>query len=168
MLGDFSDVIRTIEQMKTDGVISEYAIGGAAAFVVWDEPIATQDLDVVVLVAGDAHALDPLRPVFDWLAQHDIALDGEHAMMAGVPVQFLPAWHPLLVEGVRDAATVPYDPSDGNSVTLRVLRPAYLVASWQIDRSADTFRRRERAARLIEAGTVTRAEIDALIERHRR
>ncbi len=154
--------------MKTDGVISEYAIGGAVAFVVWDEPVATQDLDVVVLVAREAHALDPLRPVFDWLAQHSIALDGEHAMIGGVPVQFLPAWHALLVEGVREAATVPYDQSDANSVTLRVLRPAYLVASWQIDRSADTFRRRERAARLIETGTVTRDEVDALIERYRR
>jgi hypothetical protein len=168
MPGDFSDVIRTIEQIKMDGVISDYAIGGAVAFIVWDEPVATQDLDVVVLVAGEAHALDPLRPVFDWLAQHGIALDGEHAMISGVPVQFLPAWHPLLVEGVREAATVPYDRNDTTSVMLRVLRPAYLVASWQIDPSADTFRRRERVARLIETGTVTRSEIDALIERHRR
>lgn len=167
MLGDFSAVIRTIEQLKTDGVISEYAIGGAVAFVVWDEPVATQDLDVVVLLAGDAHPLDPLRTIFEWLVQHSIALDGEHAMIAGVPVQFLPAWHPLLVEGVREAASVPYDRRDAGSVTLRVLRPAYLVASWQIDRSAGTFRRRERAARLIESGTVTRAEVEALIEKHR-
>jgi hypothetical protein len=121
MLGDFSDVIRTIEQMKRDGVISEYAIGGAVAFVVWDEPVATQDLDVVVLLAGEGHALDPLRPVLDWLAHHSITVDREHAMIAGVPVQFLPAWHPLLAEGVREAATVPYDQSDASSVTLRVL-----------------------------------------------
>lgn len=162
MVGEFSDAIRTLEAMRADGVISDYALGGAIAFVIWDEPIATQDLDVVIIVPGETHWLDPLRPVLDWLAAAGIALEGEHAMIAGVPVQFLPAWHPLIAEGVREAATVPYD-----GTTIRVLRPAYLAASWTIDPAADTFRRRERTARLIEAGHVTREEIDALVTRFR-
>lgn len=162
MLGQFTDVIRVLEGMKADGVIAEYAVAGAIAFVIWDEPIATQDLDVVITVAGETHELDPLRPVLDWLASHEIALEDEHAMIAGVPVQFLPAWHPLLEEGVREAATVPYE-----GLSLRVLRPAHLVASWRVDPAADSFRRRERAARLIEAGLVTSEEITALLEKHR-
>lgn len=162
MAGAFADVIRTFDRMQADGVITAYAIGGAVAYIIWDEPIATQDLDVVILVAAETQALDPLRPVLDWLAVHQIPLDGEHALISGVPVQFLPAWHPLVEEGVRDAATVPYD-----GVPMRVLRPAYLVASWEIDPAADSFRRRERAARLIEAGVVTRGDVDALLARFR-
>jgi hypothetical protein len=161
-VGEFTDVIRILEAMKADGVIAEYAVAGAVAFVIWDEPIATQDLDVVIIVAGDTHQLDPLRPVFDWLGAHAIALDGEHAIIGGVPVQFLPAWHPLIEEGVREAATVPYE-----GLPLRVLRPAHLVGSWRVDPSADSFKRRERAARLIEAGHVTSEEIAALMEKHR-
>jgi hypothetical protein len=162
MVGEFSDAIRIFDAMKADGVISDYAIGGAVAFVIWDEPIATQDLDVVILIPGETPALDPLRPVLEWLARAGITLDGEHALIAGVPVQFLPAWSPLLVEGVQRAATVPYD-----GTTLRVLTPAYLVASWQIDPAADTFRRRERTARLIESGRVTRDEVESLVARFR-
>lgn len=130
--------------------------------MIWDEPIATQDLDVVILVPDEAHPLAPLRPVLDWLAKNGIALEGEHAIIGGVPVRFLPAWHPLITEGVREAATVPY-----NGTTIRVLRPAYLAASWSLDPAADTFRRRERTARLIESGQVTREDIDALVTRFR-
>lgn len=161
--GSFRDVIRTVEAMRADGVISQYAVGGAVAFIVWDEPVATGDVDVIVLVPQETNALDPLRPVLDWLAAHSVRLDGEHAIIAGVAVQFLPAWNSLVIEGVREAAAVPYE-----GASLRVLRPAYLVASWRMDPSADTFPRRERAARLLEAGLVTNDEIDTLIRRHGR
>lgn len=49
MVGEFSDAIRALEAMRADGVFSDYALGGAVAFVIWDEPIATQDLDVVII-----------------------------------------------------------------------------------------------------------------------
>ena len=163
LTGSFLEVIRTIETMQADGVITQYAVGGAVAFIVWDEPVATSDLDVLVLIAQETSALDPLRPVFDWLSSQGVRLEGEHAIIAGVAVQFLPAWNPLVVEAVQEAATVPYD-----GAALRVVRPAYLVASWRMEPSANTFRRRERAARLLDAGLVTDEEIDALIKRHGR
>lgn len=165
---DFAAAIRTLDAMRADGVIAEYAIGGAMAFIYWDEPVTTQDVDVVLVVTAETHPLDPLRPVLDWLAAHEIHLQGEHAMIGGVPVQFMPAWDALVADAVSNAATVPYDDTDANAPTMRVVRPEYLIAMWEMDAAANSPRRRERAARLIEAGTATREAVDALKEKFKR
>jgi hypothetical protein len=153
-LGQFRDVLILLGRLKTEGVIQDYAIGGAVAVSLWAEPVATQDLDVIVTVAGAAHPLDPLRALFDWFDRHGATLDGEHVIIAGVPVQFLLAWSPLVSEAVSTAAETAYDPADPESPTIRLVQPTYLVAMWQTDQGADTPRRRERAARLREAGLV--------------
>ena len=148
--------------MKADGVVEDYAVGGAMAVSFLNEPIATQDLDVVVTLAVETHPLDPLREVFDWLQTHGFPLESEHAMIAGVPVQFLVAWSALVEEAVKTAQTVPYDPGVPDGPLLPLITPTYLVAMWQMDKSADTPRRRERAAMLREAGLVDENLLAAL------
>ncbi len=158
----FSDALAVLARMKAEGVVDEYAVGGAMAVSFWTEPIATQDLDVVVTVAGHTHSLDPLRGVFDWLKVQGFRLDGEHVIIAGVPVQFLVAWNSLVTEAVAQARSVPYDPQNPDTPLLRLIAPTYLVAMWQLDKSADTARRRERAAMLREAGLVDENLLAAL------
>lgn len=164
-MSQFRDVLLTLGRLKADGVIHDYAVGGAVAVSLWVEPVATQDLDVIVIIAGDTHPLDPLRPVFDWLNHHRHAFDGEHVLIAGVPVQFLAAWSPLVREAVTSAADAVYDPADPESPIIRLIRPTYLVAMWQADQGADTPRRRERAAQLHEAGLVDNALLAELLSR---
>ncbi len=60
-VGQFRDVLLLLNRLKTEGVIHDYAVGGAVAVSLWAEPVATQDLDVIVTVAGDAHP-PPRRP----------------------------------------------------------------------------------------------------------
>lgn len=167
-MDSFADILTVLARMKADGVIEDFAVGGAMAVSFWTEPIATQDLDVVVTLAVEAHPLDPLRDVFDWLTKHEFQLEGEHAMIAGVPVQFLAAWSALVTEAVKTAQMVPYDPADPDSPMLRLIAPTYLVAMWQMDKSADTPRRRERAEMLREAGLVDEDLLAALRSTHAR
>jgi hypothetical protein len=164
-MGQFRDVLLLLSRLKEEGVIHDYAIGGAVAVSLWTEPVATQDLDVIVTIAGDAHPLDPLRPLLDWLTRHGQAFEREHVLIAGVPVQFLVAWSPIVREGVARAAEISYDPADPQSPTLRLIQPTYLVAMWQTDQGADTPRRRERAARLREAGLVDDSLLTELLSR---
>ena len=164
-MGQFCDVLLLLNRLKAEGVIHEYAIGGAVAVSLWAEPVATQDLDVVVTLAGDPHPLDPLRPLWDWFKRHGKTFEGEHVLIAGVPVQFLVAWSPLVREAVATAAEAVYDPADPQSPTIRLIRPTYLVAMWQTDQGADTPSRRERAARLREAGLVDDALLTELSSR---
>lgn len=164
-VSQFRDVLLILSRLKVEGVIHEYAIGGAVAVSLWAEPVATQDLDVIVTIAGDAHPLDPLRPLVDWFNQQGQAFEREHVLIAGVPVQFLVAWSPLVQEAVVTAAEAVYDPTDPQSPTIRLIQPTYLVAMWQSDRGADTPRRRESAARLRDAGLVDDTLLTALLSR---
>jgi hypothetical protein len=161
-MDSFGDALKVLARMKADRVVEDYAVGGAMAVSFWTEPIATQDLDVIVTVAADTRPLDPLRDIFDWLKANGFQLDGEHALIAGVPVQFLIAWNPLVTDAVKTAQVVPYDPADPDTPMLRLIAPTYLVAIWQTDRGADTPRRRERAAMLREAGLVDEDLLAAL------
>jgi len=164
-VGQFRDVLLLLSRLRAEGVIHDYAIGGAVAVSLWTEPVATQDLDVIVTIAADAHPLDPLRPMLDWFNAHGHAFEGEHVLIAGVPVQFLVAWSSLVREAVATAAETVYDPADPQSPTVRLIRPTYLVAMWQTDQGADTSRRRERVARLREAGLMDDALLTELVSR---
>ena len=164
-VSQFRDILLLLNRLKVERVIHDYAVAGAVAVSLWTEPVATQDLDVIVTIAGETHPLDPLRPLLDWFRQHGQAFEGEHVPIAGVPVQFLVAWSPLVQEAVATAAEPVYDPADPQSPTIRLIRPTYLIAMWQTDDGADTPRRRERAARLREAGLVDDALLTELVSR---
>jgi hypothetical protein len=159
----FADVLRLLERLKSDGVVADYAIAGAMAANFWDEAVATQDLDVVVVFAAPPAPLDPLRPIFDRLPDTRYPRRGEHVEIAGVPVQFLPAWSPLVARAVRDAYEGPYDPEDATAPPVRIMTPTHLAAIWQSDAGALTPRRQERIARFREAGLLDEALLARLL-----
>lgn len=159
----FADVLRVLERLKREGVVVDYAIAGAMAANFWDEAVATQDLDVVVVLGRPASPLDPLRAIFDSLPEASYPRRGEHVEIAGVPVQFLPAWSPLVARAVREAHEGPYDPDDETAPPLRVMTPTHLAAIWQVDAGALTPRRRERIARFREAGLLDEALLRQLL-----
>ena len=160
----FAGVLRWLDGLKQGGVITDYAITGAVAASIWGEAVATQDLDVAVILAQGAHSpLDPLRAVLDWAAQHGYPLQGEHIVVHGVPVQLLPSWHPVVEEAIHNAVNVPYDTSEGAPM-MRLINPTYLVASWRIP-GANTATRAERAARLKDAGLLDETLLADLVAR---
>ncbi len=159
----FADILRLLERLKREGVVADYAIAGAMAANFWDEAVATQDLDVAVVFEAPASPLDPLRPIFDHLPEATYPRRGEHVEIAGVPVQFLPAWSALVARAVREAHEGPYDPGDATAPPLRVMTPTHLAAIWQSDAAALTPRRRERIARFREAGLLDEALLRQLL-----
>lgn len=163
---EFADVLRLLNRLKAEGVITDYAIAGAMAAAFWDEATATQDLDVAMTFPTEPSSLDPLRPIFDRLPGTEYPRSGEHIIIAGVPVQFIPAWSPLVSEAVAQAVEVPYDTVHSPGVTLRVMTPTHLTAIWQADTGAATPRRKERMARFREAGLIDEELLKQLLSRH--
>ncbi|MHB8521036.1 MAG: hypothetical protein ACYDH9_09790 [Limisphaerales bacterium] len=51
------EVIKTVNQMETDGVVDRYAIGGAVGATFYLEPVATLDVDVFVGFRSDPGSL---------------------------------------------------------------------------------------------------------------
>src|SRR5437899_1536373 len=90
--------------MQADGVVERYAIGGAVGATFYLEPVATLDVDIFVTFRPEAGSLlaSP-QPIFDYLKSRGGKMEGEYIVIAGWPVQFLPAAIPLVEEALAQA-----------------------------------------------------------------
>ena len=156
----FADTIAAINSLRTEGLIRDYAITGAVAQAFWDEAIPTFDLDVLVLLGPVENRLAPLSAIYEWAREREYVADKEHIVIAGVPVQFLPAPDALSEEAIQAASD-----REIGGVPLRVVRPEYLIALW-LQPPANTHRRKERAAKLRECGQVDEAHLGELMTRY--
>jgi len=135
----FAKALRVLGELKSSGVVLDYAVAGGMGMVFWAEPIPTYDLDVLVTLPelGEIVSLDG---IYQWAAARGYPVEAEHVIVQGVPVQFLPTHDALADEAVETAAAVEYE-----GMPVRVVRPEYLVALY-FEPGARTAKRRERAA----------------------
>jgi hypothetical protein len=155
----FLNALCALEELKRLGIVEDYAIADAMALAFWTEPIPTFDLDVLVFLAEQETPILSLGSIYKWAAVHRYSLDGEHIVVEGLPVQFLPSHNELADEAIERAATLDYE-----GIAVRVVRPEYLVALY-LEPSARTSKRRERAAALIEAPATDQSLVQDLIHR---
>jgi hypothetical protein len=153
-----TDVFRVLHEMRAERVVADYAIGGATAVLFYAEPTRTYDVDVFVILPASDADLAPLSGIYEWARARGFSTLGEHVMIHGVPVQFLPAYSPLVEEAVTTARDLDYE-----NAKVRVVDPEHLVA---LALQAGGARRRERAWQLFEAGRVDRARLRELVARH--
>ena len=121
---NIEETIRVINQMSNDGVIENYALGGATAVIFYTEPIATEDIDIFVHIHRGQSTFMEFQPIFDYLRSKGYGMKGEHFYVEGFPVQFLPTGKTLLDEAVGEANE--FQLSD--KVVVRVMTPEHLVA----------------------------------------
>lgn len=146
-------------ELKNEGVVTDYAIGGAMALVFWAEPIPTFDLDVFVLIPSQTRLVS-LGPIYQWARQNRYPEEAEHIVIAGVPVQFIPAYNALTEEAIDSAAVLDYE---GQRV--RVIRPEHLVALY-LEPGARTRKRLERVAALLEETNLDKRLLQTILERY--
>lgn len=105
-------------------MIKDYAIGGGIATIFYVEPSLTYDLDVFIIpsVKGKKKNLILLSPIFDHLEDKGCQWSGEHIIIEGIPVQFIPA-DKLEEEAVRKAKPIEYE-----KVKTKVMTPEYLIS----------------------------------------
>ena len=106
-MNNFAAALAAIERLKSEGVIEDYAIGGAMALIFWSEPIPTFDLDVFVLLPSDSPLIS-LAPIYEWARRNGYREEAEHILIAGMPVQVIPAHHELAEEAVASAAVLDF------------------------------------------------------------
>jgi hypothetical protein len=159
MVDNFGAALHAIERLKAEGVVAEYALGGAMALVFWSEPIATFDIDVFVLLRSHG-VLVSLAPVYEWARKHGYPAEAEHILIGGIPVQVIPAPDELSEEAITQAAELDYE---GQPV--RVIRPEFLIAMY-LQPGARSAKRLERVAALLEGGNVDRELLDSLLQRY--
>jgi hypothetical protein len=156
----FRDALLAVKALRDDGVVSDYAIGGAMALVFWTEPVATYDLDVFVLLPPAAGPLVSLGPIYAWASRRGYAVEKEHILVSGIPVQVIPAHNALAEEAVREAVPLAFEDLD-----VRVVRREHLIALY-LEPSARTRKRMERVAALVEEADIDRVRLDSILSRH--
>lgn len=115
--------LRVLNKMVKDGVIEQYAIGGAVAAIFYIEPVNTNDLDIFFHVQDPSAGLDILAPLYEYLAGLGYKEQEETIDIEGWPVQFLPVFNPLLEEAVDQAREVRF-----HRTKARVMQAEHLVA----------------------------------------
>lgn len=160
-MASFETALRALNELKADGVVAEYAVGGAVAQSFWIEAIPTYDLDVFIVLPQSSGLIVSIEPIYRWAEERGHGVKAEHIVIGGVPVQFLVSPDALTDEAIARAETMQY-----NDVRVRVIRPEYLIALY-LSGSARTAARRERAAVLRERGRIDGSLLDDIMRRFR-
>ena len=157
-MASLTSVFRVLNDMKSDGIIEDYVIGGAMAVLFYAEPTRTYDLDVFVILPGSEKTIVVLTPAYDWLKARGFEPKAEHVVIHGVPVQLIPAYNDLVKEAITEARQHDYD-----GVSVQVTPPEHLIA---IAFQTGGRKRRERAFQLLETTDIDRGKLDELLSRH--
>jgi hypothetical protein len=117
--------IKVVNQLRDEGVISKYAVGGAVGALFYIEPTQTQDIDVFIHLESDSgNSLVSLTPITERLkALGYTAWEEDKLIVEDWPIQFIPASKPIEIEAIRNAVEKPL--TDG--VIISVPPPEYLM-----------------------------------------
>ena len=156
---NIQEVIKTINRMQADGVIERYAVGGAVGATFYLEPVATLDVDIFINFKPEAGSfLVSPQPVFDYLKTRGGVMEGEHIVIAGWPVQFLPPGSPLVEEALAQAVE-----KDVSGTPARVFTAEHLAAiALQTGRAKD----KARLLQFWESGALDTARFREILARH--
>jgi predicted nucleotidyltransferase len=136
---NIKEIISTINEMQTAGVIGQYAIGGAVAAIFYKvEPDTTFDIDVFIALnpLPGRSLVDP-SPIFTYLQSRGYQLTKEgYVRIANWPVQFVPPPTLLVEEALQQAVEVDFD-----GVSVRVFTIEHLAAiAFEVGRPKDKLR----------------------------
>src|SRR5580704_2488324 len=96
--------LKVINQMKDDGVIDNYAIGGAIGATFYLEPTSTYDLDIFIpFKETPGKRIVSPEPIYGYLENLGYKPKGAHIVIEGWDVQFLPADDKLYSEALVQA-----------------------------------------------------------------
>lgn len=152
--------LEVLNQMLEEGIIVNYAIGGAMGAMYYTEAMTTLDLDVFIALE-DEDRLDALSPVYRYLRRLGYMPDpeyGECINIEGVPVQFLTCYDVLVKEALDSALPVEYD-----GIATKVFTAPYLAAICvKVGRDKDKLR----IQMLRKADGFDEAEFQRILEKH--
>jgi hypothetical protein len=150
--------LQVLNRMEREGVVERYAIGGGIAAMFYIEPILTYDLDVFVFLPATQGKLLSLSPIYDFLRKAGFAPEGEHVVIRGTRVQFIPAYNVLVEEALRQAREIRY----GRTKTRVLLAEHLLAIMIQTGRPKD----RARISQMTSQAKLDRAALRRILARH--
>jgi hypothetical protein len=150
--------LRALNQLVTDTIIEQYAIGGAIGASFYIDAVQTEDVDAFVFMAPTKSGLLTLSPIYDALTKLGGVVENEYIRFAEWPVQILPDANDLVREAIRAAKSVEFD-----GIATRVFTAEHLCAvALQTGRTKDYLR----VVTFLEEHAVDRPLLESLLKRH--
>lgn len=151
--------LQILNKLKEKGLVDDYAIGGGIATIFYTEPVFTYDLDVFVIIkAESAGKIISFAPIYSYLKAKGCTWKGEHIVIEGMPVQFIPAGSDLEKEAIENAKDITYD-----EVKTKVLLAEYLIAiALKVGRRKDF----EKVVRLVEQAKIDKDVLKKILQKH--
>lgn len=150
--------LQALMQLRDEGTLARFAVGGAVAASFYSEAVATEDLDVFAFMAPSPGGLLVLTPLYDRLKTLGGVVHAEHVVIGGWPVQILPAYTPLVEEAIVRARDQEFA-----GLRVPVVGAEYLCAiALQTGRAKDF----ARVHSLITANAVDMARLKSIIAEH--
>ena len=151
-------VIRAFDQLKAEGVIKGYALGGAMASIFYVEPFLTYDIDLFIALAQPPKTLIDLSPVYRRLEELGHQPVGEHIQVEDNPVQLLVPADALDTEAMHEAQPLSYA-----GLTVKVFLPEHLLAIYlKVNRPKD----RLKCQLLLDSGVLDLKRFEGIVTRH--
>jgi hypothetical protein len=152
--------LEIINDMRDEGIIDRYAIGGAVGATFYMEPIATMDVDIFISFKGQqpAGSLISLSPIYAYLQSRGCEIRGEYIVVGDWPVQFLPTSDALSEEALAAAVMTELE-----GVSIHVMTAEHLVAiALQLGRAKD----HARVVQFVDSDSLDRQALNEILQRH--
>ena len=112
-------VLATLNELKKDGIIQDYAIFGGYAVMFYDAARSTYDLDVLVLLSTK----DDYHNLYEHFLTKKARIENVYIFIEDMPVQFLPSYiSPLFHSAIEEANIVEFE-----GIRSRFVSVEYLV-----------------------------------------
>ena len=157
---NFEKVITVLVELQNANIIEKYAIGGAFAATLHNEPISTMDLDIFFILAEKSDSLVlSLERIYEYARQNDFSFDHEFINIHGWLVQFVEASHSALwTEAVENADAIKV-----GDFAVSVIGREHLAAMWLFAGRAKDY---QKIAMFCEAGILDEKTLLDILERH--
>jgi predicted nucleotidyltransferase len=151
--------LKIINELKKKGLIEDYAIGGGIAAIFYVESFLTYDLDIFIIPSRKERRrnLILLSSIFDYLKNKGYFWSGEHIIIEGIPVQFIPA-DKLEEEAIRKAKRISYE-----RVKTKVMTSEYLIS---ILLRADRKKDMEKIEKLLQQAKVDMKKLKDILSKY--
>jgi hypothetical protein len=150
------EIFRAANGLVAEGLIENWALGGALAGVYYTEPVATYDADIFFIPA-DKSVSAGIPAIYRHLQAQGWVAEGGHLLVQGFPVQLLGA-HGLTEEAVLAAAEIEFE-----GVAGRVFLAEYIVA---IAASVGRAKDRARIEQMLGQAEMDRERLNVILKRH--
>ena len=119
------EVLVSLNELKAIGIIQDYAIGGGYAVMFYDIPMATYDLDVLVILPTE----DDYRRLYGHFRAKGAKIENVYIFIEDMPVQFFPSYiSPLFNSAVEEATIVEFEDIHSRFVSVEYLVLLFLTS----------------------------------------